>query len=297
MIFSLYIDFLRHVPGAINVDKGLIVIDNTQTPFITQLTDTWHGVPAQVDAIMTIFCTSGEINVKIALNNYTIRKDTVCIVTPGSIVEVISVSPDFHCVMMVMAKDYMSLSQSETQQILQLFKHVQRIPCHQLTDKYAERYNATIMEAIQTARWEENPLRDKMMYSYSYLLYCCMMPLLENSETEFKLQKNVSHQKEIYFRFMELVQALYREHRDVEYYAHRMGLSAKYLSKIINEESGNTALKWIENYVILEAKALLKQGGMNIQQVSERLHFTNQNSFGKFFKRCVGMSPKEYRAN
>lgn len=297
MIFSLYIDFLRHVPDAISVDKGLIVIDNTKTPFITQLTDAWRGVPAQVDAIMTIFCTSGNIDVRIALDNYTICKDTVCIVTPGSIVEVMSVSPDFHCVMMVMAKDYMGLSQSETQQILQLFKHVQRIPCYQLTGKYAERYNATMMEALQTAQWHENPLRAKMMYSYAYLLYCCMMPVLEDSEVVFKQQKSVSHQKEIYFRFMELVQALYREHRDVEYYARRMDLSPKYLSKVINEESGSTALKWIENYVILEAKALLKQGGMNIQQVSERLHFNNQNSFGKFFKRCVGVSPKTYRAS
>lgn len=297
MIFSLYIDYLRNMPDAICVDKGLVVVDNTISPHVTQLTDAWRGTPAQVDAIMTIFCTSGEIEVKIAFQNYTLHKDSVCIVTPGSIVEVLAVSNDFHCVMMVMAKDYMSLSQSETQQILQLFKYIQRTPCCQLKGQYAERYRATMQEAIKTAHWEENPLRAKMMYSYSYLLYCCLMPLLEDGDTLFRQQKSLSHQKEIYFRFMELVQALYREHRDVEYYARRMELSPKYLSKVINEESGSTALKWIESYVILEAKALLKQGNINIQQVSNRLHFINQNSFGKFFKRCTGMSPKEYRAS
>lgn len=297
MIFSLYMDFLKFLPDAINVDKGLTVVDNTASPHITLQTDAWKGVPAQVDAIMTIFCTSGEIEVNIALKHYSMRKNSVCIITPGTVIEVLSVSQDFHCVMIVMAKDYMNMSQSETQQILQLFKFVQRTPCWQLSGKYAERYNATVIEMIATARWKENPLNVKMMYSYAYLLYCCLMPIIEDNELEITQQKSISRQKEIYFRFMELVQALYREHRDVEYYAKRMDLTSKYLSKVISEESGDTALKWIENYVILEAKALLKQGGMNIQQVSERLHFPNQGSFGKFFKRCVGMSPKEYRAS
>jgi hypothetical protein len=52
--------------------------------------------------------------------------------------------------------------------------------------------------------------------------------------------------------------------------------------------------QWIDAYVILEAKTLLKSGKLTIQQISEQLNFSNQSFFGKFFKRCAGMSPKDY---
>ena len=53
-------------------------------------------------------------------------------------------------------------------------------------------------------------------------------------------------------------------------------------------------MQWIDAYVILEAKTLLKSGKLTIQQISEQLNFSNQSFFGKFFKRCAGMSPKDY---
>ncbi|MDR1180556.1 MAG: helix-turn-helix domain-containing protein, partial [Bacteroidales bacterium] len=52
---------------------------------------------------------------------------------------------------------------------------------------------------------------------------------------------------------------------------------------------------WIDNFVILEAKALLKSTNMTIQQISDELNFPSQSFFGKSFKRIVGMSPKMYR--
>jgi AraC-like DNA-binding protein len=47
--------------------------------------------------------------------------------------------------------------------------------------------------------------------------------------------------------------------------------------------------------VVLEARALLKSTNMTVQQISDELNFPSQTFFGKYFKRRVGMSPKEYR--
>ncbi|MDR0368520.1 MAG: helix-turn-helix domain-containing protein, partial [Bacteroidales bacterium] len=51
----------------------------------------------------------------------------------------------------------------------------------------------------------------------------------------------------------------------------------------------------IDNYVVLEAKALLKSTNMTVQQISDELNFPSQSFFGKYFHRVVGVSPKEYR--
>ncbi|WP_196048231.1 helix-turn-helix domain-containing protein, partial [Parabacteroides distasonis] len=46
---------------------------------------------------------------------------------------------------------------------------------------------------------------------------------------------------------------------------------------------------------VLEAKALLSSSTLSIQEISDRLNFTNQSFFGKYFKQHVGISPTEYR--
>lgn len=83
----------------------------------------------------------------------------------------------------------------------------------------------------------------------------------------------------------------------VAFYASKLSLTPKYLSKVIRQNSGKTAGEWIEEYVILEAKALLKSTNKTIQQITDELNFSTQSFFGKYFKRRVGLSPKEYRVS
>lgn len=81
----------------------------------------------------------------------------------------------------------------------------------------------------------------------------------------------------------------------VSFYAEKLFISPKYLSLIIKESIGRSAAEVIDEYVILEAKNLLRFSGKNIQQVAYELNFPNQSSFGKYFKHLTGMSPSEFQ--
>ena len=59
--------------------------------------------------------------------------------------------------------------------------------------------------------------------------------------------------------------------------------------------SGRSVRTWIEIYVVTEAKAMLRDSSMTIQQIAEELNFPSQTFFGKYFKRVTGMSPNQYR--
>lgn len=85
------------------------------------------------------------------------------------------------------------------------------------------------------------------------------------------------------------------EHRDLKFYSGKLFISTKYLSKVVSAASGRSARSWKCMRVILEAKVLLKEGEMSIQQISDRLNFANQSFFGTFFKRYAGMSPTDYK--
>ena len=79
------------------------------------------------------------------------------------------------------------------------------------------------------------------------------------------------------------------------FYAGKLCVTPKYLSLLVKNVSNRTAGEWIDNYVVLEAKALLSSSTLSIQEISDRLNFANQSFFGKYFKQHAGISPTEYR--
>ena len=58
---------------------------------------------------------------------------------------------------------------------------------------------------------------------------------------------------------------------------------------------GSSALQWIIQNVITEAKYLLDNTDLSIKEIATKLNFPTQSFFGKYFKQYVGISPKEYR--
>lgn len=102
-------------------------------------------------------------------------------------------------------------------------------------------------------------------------------------------------QNPLYEKFKELLFKDFLNFRTVQHYADELNVSRKYLSEVIKKHSGKTASDWISEMVILEAKVLLQNKKMSINQISDLLHFSDQSVFGRFFKNYEGISPLEYR--
>lgn len=95
--------------------------------------------------------------------------------------------------------------------------------------------------------------------------------------------------------FIKLVHVHYSSERSVKFYAEKLCISPKYLSLLTKETTGKSAAQWIDDFVLMEAKNLLRFSGKNVQQVAYALNFSNQSSFGKYFKHMTGQSPTEYQ--
>lgn len=102
-------------------------------------------------------------------------------------------------------------------------------------------------------------------------------------------------QNPLFVKFKELLFKDFLNFRAVHHYANQLNVSRKYLSEVIKKNSGKTASDWISEMVILEAKVLLQNKEMSINQISDLLHFSDQSVFGRFFKKHVKISPLEYR--
>ena len=99
----------------------------------------------------------------------------------------------------------------------------------------------------------------------------------------------------VFEQFIKLVSEYHTQYRNVGFYADKLCLTPKYLSRIIKDATGRSAPDWIDAYVILEAKNLLKYSGDAIKEIVYKLNFPNQSVFYKFFKARTGMTPSEYR--
>ena len=85
------------------------------------------------------------------------------------------------------------------------------------------------------------------------------------------------------------------KHRELSFYAEKLNLTTKHLSRVVKEASGKSAMEWIEKYVILDAISQLHSSNVSIKEVAYRLNFPSQSCFGKYFNRVVGVSPTTYR--
>ena len=109
------------------------------------------------------------------------------------------------------------------------------------------------------------------------------------------MMMNADHHEVIRERFRNLLAGHSEEHHSVNWYAEAMMISTDYLSKIIREHDGSSARVWINRSIIDKAKFMMKQSDLTLKEISDRLHFPDQSSFGRFFKSNTGQSPKEFR--
>ena len=274
--------------------KGEIVLsDNMEIPFSEPLEQLpQNDFPVQAGMSMVLFCLQGELHVRISLKEYTLRPDMFCVIITGMIFEVLSISNDFRGFMIATRTNFMPVTEKTTQ-VMSFYKCLQSRHCFVLEEKEVMAFVGVYHSIKATLQELDHPYRIPMLQSYVQILYYRMLPIVLKEE-ESRSKYSHTRQEEIFQRFIGEVEKHYRKERSVKFYADLLCISPKYLSTVIYKISQQLAGEWIDAYVILEAKTLLKSGRLTIQQISEQLNFSNQSFFGKFFKRCAGMSPKEY---
>ena len=102
--------------------------------------------------------------------------------------------------------------------------------------------------------------------------------------------------RELFNRFMMLLEKDYKISRDVNYYAEKMNISSKYLTNIVNQVTGHTPKTIIDQYVILQLKMHLKRTTQSIKEMAWEFHFADVSFFCRYFKKHTGLTPQQIRS-
>lgn len=101
--------------------------------------------------------------------------------------------------------------------------------------------------------------------------------------------------RELFNRFMMLLERDYKQSRDVNYFAEQMHITSKYLTNIVRQVTGHTPKTIIDQYVILQLKMQLGRTGQSIKEMAWEYHFTDVSFFCRYFKRHTGLTPQQVR--
>lgn len=87
----------------------------------------------------------------------------------------------------------------------------------------------------------------------------------------------------------------YMAQREVSYYASKLSVTPKYLSKIAVEVSGLPAQYWIERYTTVKIIELIRSQQYSLTQIADMMNFSSVSYFSRYVQRVLGMSPTEFR--
>lgn len=251
------------------------------------------GAPYRMDSTAAFVCTGGKATLQMDLTEVEVKASSILIMQNGSIVYCDRIEPTLEGFIIVMSERFLDrMIMGETAASLPLLSvQLKENPCISF-DEATQESILTYGKMMKTMLCHQyNPYIEEAMLNLTRAFFYGMGYFIHTSAF---LSTHAPYSPYA-TKLLALVKENFREHRDTGFYADKMCLTPKYLSKVIKAETGRTVSDWVEEYTVLEAKVMLRRTNMTVSQIADELNFPSQSFFGKYFKRLTGLSPKEYR--
>ena len=265
---------------------GLILTDRISEAPIPQSS-------TRLNFILMAMCKKGKAQYSIDTRQQVVKPGDLLFVSERHVVDNYVASPDFECLCIMLTTEYYHGFVQDVKNVSSLLLFSMNNPVVPLTNKEIQvftNYFETIREKMaDTSHHYRSPLVKALLLAMFYDM--------SNVIYRVERQGNRKHTRAeaIFANFIRLLEENFRTQHRVSWYAEQLCITPKYLSEIVKKISLRTPNEWIDSYVILEARVLLKNTTKSIKEITDELNFPNQSFLGKYFKEHVGVSPSEYR--
>ena len=244
-------------------------------------------------------CRTGYGRILLGSRIYEISPNTLCIYTPNSFFQILEKSNDLTGVLEEDDVDtyYPVVSTIEIRKRLQIRSE----SCVALSDAESGEI-ALLVEAVYntafTGQASRNDAEIRSIHDnyVRHLRYALCLKVLEAYFNNSPVQALPECKEDLILsRFLISLYDNCHKERTVQFYADQQHLSPYYFSTIIKNRSGMGALQWIENVTMTLSREYLECTDLSIKEISEKLNFPDQSTFGRYFKHREGCSPSEFR--
>lgn len=123
-----------------------------------------------------------------------------------------------------------------------------------------------------------------------------VLQLLEQFAQRLDKQRNLRSQGNLVQEVKAYIEKHYtKAELSLDYLQDKFGISGKYLSRLFKEEYGLKFVDFLIDLRIQEAKRLLTESALSVQEITERVGYSSPISFARTFKKITGVPPMDYR--
>ena len=259
--------------------------------------DVFLNDPVRVNALQVLLVLEGSIDLSIDYVLFQASTNTVVTIMPTHITKVMKYSPNFKGRLMAVSRAFLeqSMMPNHSSSMIQYMK-IRKNPTILLQESEIKTLDESMLRLRQTILQTSHHLQ-RLLIQNTLMGFFIEMGNIFSERKEYNTPPSLTRKEELFESFLRILYMYCKEQHVVSFYAEQLYITPQYLSLILKELTGRSANKWIDEASMQEAKILLKAPQATVQQVADALHFSDQSTFGKFFKKHAGMSPMEYRKN
>lgn len=266
-------------------ERGLMVFDDIRrmpvyhepytTPYMTICLNLEGWVQAECDMQPVCF-----------------RRHDIAVLTPHHILCAHESSPDYHAMLIVMSVKFQEeMKRHYTNVYRDNFFYLYQHDLSLTDEQFACVLH--LFQMLRTVSLTESDNRWQMLGDLLDVLFLLLQDYRRQNGID--AHKHTPHEV-LFASFYRAITEHYQQSREVRFYADMFHLSPKHFATIIKQHTNINALDWINSYVTIQAKILLRyHRQLTVQEIAIRLGFSEQASFSRFYKKNTGLSPTEYR--
>ena len=255
--------------------------------------------PFRVDCYLAAYCVKGTVDCSVNLTDYHLTTGTLLLITPGNIVKITQpdeLREDLRFTLICASTSFISGIGINPSKFLVEAVEVLRDPCIHLSHDEAEMLHKYVNLALDITKANPQFVQESIAGLVSSVFYQFAGFLADSKRRQdMETPVRTTRQRQMLEQFIKLaINDHAREHL-VGYYADKMCVTPKYLSRIVKETSGRSVPEWLNELLILDAKNMLRHSDMTIKEIAACLNFPSQSFFFRFFKAHTGQTPTQYR--
>lgn len=251
----------------------------------------------RLDAVTFFICMHGEISFHLDYRDYQLNRNMLLQLNRIHILNNVRMSNNYEGYMVAISPYLAQFIMSNVHSMKKASVRLERFfPLMELSESQMNSLIEIIIRIIKIMKDSKHAFQNHILKNEvsNFLLEIANINI-ERSQNQEVAYEAISYKEEVVQNFIHLVFDNCKKEHNVSFYAEKLCMTSGNLSRILKIISGKTTIKWISDTLIMESKILLNKPSVNIQEISEELHFVDQSSFGKFFKKNTGQTPTEFK--
>lgn len=285
-VSEINIEAINAIYAGSHLDNEMVAVDDMAKIPLTNRT-------VRARCIILMLCLRGSGHYNVGNDRYVFQANDAVMINNDTVVENFTWSEDFSGIAIIMSQAFFSEVIKDVHDTASLFLFSRSTPVFNLQQQEVETIKSYFGAICNKLDDSEHRFRHEVVTS----LMMTMIYDLSNAIYRISQRKmpSVYRADAIFTEFLHLVENNFRKERRVAWYSSEMNISPKYLSESVKMVSNRTCSEWIDNYVMRELRALLRNTSLSIKDIADELNFPNQSFLGTYFKTRTGISPTKYR--